>query len=234
MDVARRADSRTDPAEDDRRARLIWLVAEGRTSDQFRQQPALLERRFRFGGLHQAGDDQSVSFFSGPAAGPRRGLAPGGGGREPGCIHRSPQTILRQLPSPPTSVRKLQRTTANCYSARPEARSKPMRSVIAITFALSTLAPALYAAPVSGEAVYQQRCAACHDAANPRVPPRDELKKLSVTRILRALDFGEMNNVASKLRQDEREAVASYLGVPGGNVQFPAKAYCADRTVRLI
>ena len=108
-----------------------------------------------------------------------------------------------------------------------------MRSVIAITFALSTLAPALYAAQVSGEAVYQQRCAACHDSANPRVPPRDELKKLSVTRILRALDFGEMNNVASKLRQDEREAVASYLGVPGGNVQFPAKAYCADRTVRL-
>jgi mono/diheme cytochrome c family protein len=73
-----------------------------------------------------------------------------------------------------------------------------MRCVIAITFALSTLAPALYAAPVSGEAVYQQRCAACHDAANPRVPPRDELKKLSVTRILRALDFGEMNNVASQ------------------------------------
>jgi polyvinyl alcohol dehydrogenase (cytochrome) len=108
-----------------------------------------------------------------------------------------------------------------------------MRCVIAITFALSTLAPALYAAPVSGEAVYQQRCAACHDAANPRVPPRDELKKLSVTRILRALDFGEMNNVASKLRQDEREAVASYLGVPGGNIQFPAKAYCADRMVRL-
>ena len=108
-----------------------------------------------------------------------------------------------------------------------------MRCVIGITFALSTLAPALYAAPVSGEAVYQQRCAACHDAANPRVPPRDQLKKLSVTRILRALDFGEMNNVASKLRQDEREAVASYLGVPGGNVQFPAKAYCADRSVRL-
>jgi polyvinyl alcohol dehydrogenase (cytochrome) len=108
-----------------------------------------------------------------------------------------------------------------------------MRSVIAVTFALSTLAPALYAAPVSGEAVYQQRCAACHDAANPRVPPRDELKKLSVTRILRALDFGEMNNVASKLRQDEREAVASYLGVPGGDVPVPAKAYCADRRVRL-
>jgi polyvinyl alcohol dehydrogenase (cytochrome) len=108
-----------------------------------------------------------------------------------------------------------------------------VRSVIAITFALGTLAPTLSAAAVSGEAVYQQRCAACHDSGNPRVPPRDALRKLSVTRILRALDFGEMSNVASKLRQDEREAVASFLGVPGGNGQFPAKAYCADRTVRL-
>src|SRR5438132_6512161 len=56
-------------------------------------------------------------------------------------------------------------------------RSKPMRSVIAITFALAMTAPALSAA-VSGEAVYRQRCAACHDSGNSRVPPRDELKKL--------------------------------------------------------
>jgi len=108
-----------------------------------------------------------------------------------------------------------------------------MRAVIAMTVALGVLAPALAAAQVSGEAVYQQRCAACHDSGNPRVPPRDALRKLTVTRILRALDFGEMSNVASKLRQDEREAVASFLGVPGRDGQFPAKAYCADRTVRL-
>src|SRR5438128_1919585 len=109
-----------------------------------------------------------------------------------------------------------------------------MKSVIVLTFALSTLAPALSAAPpVSGEAVYQKICAACHDSGNPRVPPRDELKKFSATRILRAMDFGVMNNVATKLRQDEREAVANYLGVPGGSDQPSAKAYCADRTVRL-
>ncbi|HYR88007.1 MAG TPA: PQQ-binding-like beta-propeller repeat protein [Terriglobia bacterium] len=108
-----------------------------------------------------------------------------------------------------------------------------MRYVIAVTFALSTLVPALFAAPVSGEAVYQQRCAACHDSGNSRVPPRDELKKLSVSRILRTLDFGEMNNIATKLNKQEREAVAAYLGVPGGNGLPAAKAYCADRTVKL-
>jgi polyvinyl alcohol dehydrogenase (cytochrome) len=108
-----------------------------------------------------------------------------------------------------------------------------MRAVIVMTFALGVLAPALAAAQVSGEAVYQLRCAVCHDSGNPRVPSRDEVKKLSVTRILRILDFGEMQNVASKLRQDEREAVASYLGVRGGSGAVPAKAYCADRTVTL-
>jgi polyvinyl alcohol dehydrogenase (cytochrome) len=102
---------------------------------------------------------------------------------------------------------------------------------LAITMAWSALA--IQAAAISGEAVFQQRCAGCHDSGNPRVPPRDELKKLSVAHILRAMDFGEMNNVASKLKQDEREAVAAYLGVAGGSGQPPAKAYCTDRTVKL-
>ena len=107
-----------------------------------------------------------------------------------------------------------------------------MRFVIAVIVALSMSVPAVWGA-VSGESVYQQRCASCHDSGNPRVPPRDELKKLPVTRILRAMDFGVMNNVASKLRQDEREAVASYLGVAGDIGQPPATAYCAERTVKL-
>src|SRR5215831_15274364 len=89
------------------------------------------------------------------------------------------------------------------------------------------------AATVSGEAVYKQRCASCHDSGSSRVPPRDELKKLPAARILRALEFGLMNNVASKLRQEEREAVASYLGVAGDAGKPQAAAYCADRTVKL-
>src|SRR5262249_53021810 len=108
-----------------------------------------------------------------------------------------------------------------------------MRFIITIVLALGTTAPSLAAAPVSGEAVYKQRCAACHDSASPRVPPRDELKKLSVPRILRAMDFGLMNNVATKLTQEEREAVAAYLGIPGGSDQPPPSAYCSNRTVTL-
>src|SRR5499426_2157382 len=108
-----------------------------------------------------------------------------------------------------------------------------MRSILAVMFAVSLFVPVLSAAPVSGEAVYQQRCAACHDSGSTRVPPRDELKKLSVARILRTLDFGVMNNIASKLRQEEREAVAAYLGVPGDVGLPPATAYCSDRNLKL-
>src|SRR5262249_23472592 len=112
-------------------------------------------------------------------------------------------------------------------------KEQPMRFVIAISFAVSIFVPVLSAAPVSGETVYQQRCAACHDSGRGRVRARDELKKFSVARILRAMDFGVMNNIASKLRQEEREAVAAYLGVPGDAGLPPATAYCSDRSVKL-
>src|SRR6059036_3257319 len=108
-----------------------------------------------------------------------------------------------------------------------------MRSVITLAFVLSIFVPVLSAAPVSGEAVYKQRCAGCHDSGSGRVPPRDELKKFRVAQILRILDFGVMNNIATKLRQYEREAVSAYLGIPGDFGKPPASAYCADRTVKL-
>jgi polyvinyl alcohol dehydrogenase (cytochrome) len=88
------------------------------------------------------------------------------------------------------------------------------------------------AAPPSGEAVYKQRCASCHDSGNSRAPSRDDLKQFSVTRILRALDFGLMSNIAGPLRRDERDAVATYLGSAAASEAVPAKAYCADRSVK--
>ncbi len=100
--------------------------------------------------------------------------------------------------------------------------------------ALLTVAAALpCAAAVSGEAVYQRRCAACHDAASETTPPKDALKQLSVSRILRTLDFGVMINVAYILTREEREAVASYLGVDRPDLPVPPQAYCSDRTVSI-
>jgi polyvinyl alcohol dehydrogenase (cytochrome) len=94
------------------------------------------------------------------------------------------------------------------------------------------IAPQLSAA-VSGEAIYQRRCASCHDTASQGVPPRDALKQLSVSRILRTLDLGVMINVAYVLNREEREAVAKYLGGDRPDVGLPPQAYCADRGVRM-
>ena len=102
------------------------------------------------------------------------------------------------------------------------------------TFALLTGISALpCAAAVSGEAVYQRRCASCHDGGNETAPPRDALKQLSVARILRTLDFGVMINIAYLLNREEREAVAKYLGVQRPDAPVPPQAYCADRTVNI-
>ena len=99
-----------------------------------------------------------------------------------------------------------------------------------LSLAAAHFAPA---APVSGDAMYQKRCAACHDSAGERVPPRDALKKMSVARILRALDFGVMINVAGPMTREEREAVATFLSVAGGDAPAEPKNVCADRNVNL-
>ena len=80
---------------------------------------------------------------------------------------------------------------------------------------LSILTVCAAAATPSGEEVYKAHCAACHDQNTPRIPPRDALRKLPATRILKTLDFGLMMNIAYTLKRDEREAVASFLGVAG-------------------
>ena len=65
---------------------------------------------------------------------------------------------------------------------------------------------------VSGEAVYREYCASCHDHPGPRIPPRSALQALSAARILRTLDGGVMMRIAYGLQRNQREAVANYLG----------------------
>jgi polyvinyl alcohol dehydrogenase (cytochrome) len=94
------------------------------------------------------------------------------------------------------------------------------------------LSPAVtLAALPSGEAVYQRRCAGCHEQTNPRIPPRQSLMQMPASRILRTLDFGAMMTVAYPMSRDEREAVAGYLGTNAPAVAFPQSAYCSDRSV---
>ena len=95
------------------------------------------------------------------------------------------------------------------------------------------LSPSASSAQTPGQAVYRERCAGCHELVSARIPPRSALEKMPAARILRALDFGVMMNIAYPLRRDEREAVATYLGSGASDPTPLPAAYCADRTVKI-
>ena len=88
-------------------------------------------------------------------------------------------------------------------------------------------------AAATGEEVYNKRCSACHDQTNPRIPPRDSLKKMPSFRILKVLDFGVMMQIAYQLSREDREAVAKFLGTQGAESALPAEAFCKDRKVSI-
>ncbi len=99
----------------------------------------------------------------------------------------------------------------------------------AVLFGAGWVPSGVNAASVSGEAVYKEYCASCHDHPGPRIPPRSALQKLSVARILHTLDFGVMMSVAYPLQRSQREAVAQFLGKPGTESGPPPSAFCSDR-----
>src|SRR5213593_2062126 len=107
-----------------------------------------------------------------------------------------------------------------------------MRSLFCVLVSLWFLAGSALAQQLSGEAIYRERCASCHELADPRIPTRDALQKMPASRILRTLDFGAMMSIAYPLRRDQREAVAAYLGVPDRDAAPPATTFCADRSVK--
>jgi polyvinyl alcohol dehydrogenase (cytochrome) len=107
------------------------------------------------------------------------------------------------------------------------------RTLALMPLAATLLAGAASAQTPSGEVVYKQRCAGCHEQASTRIPPREALQKMPATRIVRALDVGAMMAVAFTMSHDERVAVASYLGTSASIEGPPASAFCSDRSVRL-
>lgn len=95
------------------------------------------------------------------------------------------------------------------------------------------VAEAQVAAQPSGQAVYAEHCALCHEQVDERIPHRTALQQLPSERIVRALDAGAMLAIAMTMNRDERMAVAEYLGTDAGDTGPPASAYCSDRTASL-
>ncbi len=125
---------------------------------------------------------------------------------------------------------------------RTSSKSPSLLFIAATSVAIAAAAALLIAGPfphrvsadqVSGEAVYRQYCASCHDHPTPRVPPRAALQALSAARIVRTLDAGVMMQIAYGLQRSQREAVAKYLGKATDDTVPPPTAFCADRKLSL-
>jgi polyvinyl alcohol dehydrogenase (cytochrome) len=84
----------------------------------------------------------------------------------------------------------------------------------------------------SGDLLYAQRCATCHDGgAAARAPSRDALAAMSVQQIRAALEPGGVMAVHGKeLSSAERQAVASFLSRSGAGspTSDPAAGTCAN------
>jgi polyvinyl alcohol dehydrogenase (cytochrome) len=100
--------------------------------------------------------------------------------------------------------------------------------------ACAFLAGSLWAADPDGAALYQARCAACHDnnSAEGRVPKREQIAARAPAAIVNTMFDGAMIPQASGLTLDEGRAIARFItgkefssvsNAPLGNCEAPAK-----------
>ncbi|HTB18069.1 MAG TPA: PQQ-binding-like beta-propeller repeat protein [Bryobacteraceae bacterium] len=100
--------------------------------------------------------------------------------------------------------------------------------MIRLACVLALLATSLSAQ--NGAAIYQERCASCHEAPTGRVPPVSALRAMNFPLILRALESGVMKAQAEGLSSNERVAVTAYLAFPTPQPEPPpASAFCAGK-----
>ncbi|HET7259060.1 MAG TPA: PQQ-binding-like beta-propeller repeat protein, partial [Candidatus Acidoferrum sp.] len=79
----------------------------------------------------------------------------------------------------------------------------------------------------AGEALFKQRCAACHEGGVPKAPNRAALKQMSAENVRFALLTGSMRVQGMGLSAAEISAIAQYLtGKLPDKEQLPAEAFC--------
>jgi polyvinyl alcohol dehydrogenase (cytochrome) len=108
------------------------------------------------------------------------------------------------------------------------------RAALVAVFVLAGL-PGLVSAQTSpsGEAVYKQHCASCHEGALPRMPTREALRGMTPEAIETAVSSFSMRRQGAALSPAERRAVAAFMaGRPAGSYRAPLEliakdAYCA-------
>jgi len=80
-----------------------------------------------------------------------------------------------------------------------------------------------------GSFLFHSRCASCHELFNAmRAPWPSTLKQMQQTAILNALEQGKMRAVGSAMTEQQRVAIANYLGRPATQQNVPANL-CGTR-----
>jgi polyvinyl alcohol dehydrogenase (cytochrome) len=80
---------------------------------------------------------------------------------------------------------------------------------------LALLTPALFAQ--DGAAIYKERCASCHDTAQPRVPALSAIKAMAPENVYVALTSGVMKSQAEGLSTAQIFALIGYIAPTGGS-----------------
>ncbi|HEX7416463.1 MAG TPA: hypothetical protein VF315_00290, partial [Steroidobacteraceae bacterium] len=83
-----------------------------------------------------------------------------------------------------------------------------------------------------GAALYQERCAKCHDHPQARIPPREALAKRTPEEVAQSLTAGAMRGSAAGLNLQEVNALAMFLTGkrPGADLAPPPETnVCKDR-----
>jgi len=92
---------------------------------------------------------------------------------------------------------------------------KILRLLISLSLLAVAPLPALAADDPYAAQLFAERCASCHEAAAAgaaRIPTVSQLKAMTPTAILKALDSGIMRSQASTLSANDRQAIANFLG----------------------
>jgi polyvinyl alcohol dehydrogenase (cytochrome) len=107
-----------------------------------------------------------------------------------------------------------------------------MRSVAVIPILIASSAGALWAA--DGPAIYQDRCAMCHDrSVETRAPALPALRQMSAENIVRSLESGLMKQQGSALSAGEKKLVAEFLAaktIGSGKSDAAAPGICPPST----
>src|SRR5215467_7920550 len=131
--------------------------------------------------------------------------------------------------------------TPICHPERSEGSAYSLLlCVLCALFSISVLSPALFAQAAAqqqetatnkaGEALYKQRCAACHEGGVPKAPNHVALKEMSPGNIRDALVTGKMAMLAIGLSSSQISDIAEFLtGKQPGTEEMPTAAFCPDR-----